>query len=82
MTRQPMPDWTRKGETWRVEPENGWVPIGDGICNGTGCRRPAAAFRPNHRMNRNGGFGLCQLHMRACGMWIEDGRVVSWCLRP
>jgi hypothetical protein len=27
-------------------------------------------------------FGLCRVHLEAGHMWIENGKVVSWALRP
>ena len=79
----PMPDWGRKGETWRIEPEpGGWVLTGGhGVCSGTGCSRSAVALRPA-RTYRGDDFLLCSLHLYAARMWVEGRRIVSWCLRP
>jgi hypothetical protein len=83
MNREPMPDWTRPGETWRVETERGgWVTTTGGVCSGTGCFRRAIVLRPALSSHRGKDFMLCELHVRSNHMWIEGGQVVSWCLRP
>lgn len=76
MTRLPMPEWGRAGETWRVEPEPGWVLASDGVCHSKHCYDDAVVFRARPE------FALCRRHLRDSLMWVEDGRVVSWCLRP
>ena len=86
MNRLPVPDWTRPGETWRVEPEpGGWSATEDdalgGVCSVTGCRRSSVVIRPA-RTFRGDDYVLCEVHVREQRMWIEDGRLVSWSLRP
>ena len=71
--RLPVPDWTRVGETWRIEEEPGWEPIDDGLCEARRCYRRAVVWRPRDA------FALCAIHTRDTGrMWVENGRVVSW----
>jgi hypothetical protein len=79
----PVPDWSRPGETWRVEPEDGgwYLTRGDGVCSSRGCFRSAVAIRPA-RTYRGLDFAICGEHLTAGCMWIENGQVVSWCLRP
>lgn len=76
--RLPEPDWTRPGETWRIEPERGWLPVdidGEEVqCWGQSrhCSIPATAQRTDN------GAAYCVSHLRFGRMWIEDERVVSW----
>lgn len=77
--RLPVPDWTRPGETWRVEEEPGWILRADYMCSALKdrCLRRAVAVRP-----RGEHYALCDVHLRAGLMWIENGQVVSWAIRP
>jgi len=79
----PRPDWTRPGETWRVEPETSrWVLLdADTPCDGDKQRCSEKAVAGIER-NLWISPALCQRHLREGLMWIEDGRVVSWSLRP
>ena len=74
--RLPMPDWSRPGETWRVEPEP-YIEVCDAgfICgDGRGCSLPAVAL-----VGRGRKRPICEYHMSRDAMaWIEDGQVVSW----
>lgn len=75
--RLPVPDWGRPGETWRVEAEpGGWEVVSDGVCGAKGCYRVARVYRSRD------GFTLCGFHIDAGRMWIENGQLVSWALRP
>jgi hypothetical protein len=77
--RLPVPDWDRPGEAWRVEGEDGWQPMEDVSCHHRGCHRRSVAARL-----RRGAvdYALCAPHLAEGRMWIEDGQVVSWALRP
>ena len=78
--RLPMPDWSRPGETWRVEPEPFMEACDDGfICgDGRGCSLPAVAL-----VGRGRRRPICEYHMRRDTLaWIEEGVVVSWKLSP
>jgi len=79
MTRLPMPDWTREGETWRVEEERHLLALNvTGVrCSSRGCDRGAVAI--SKLASR---LALCPRHLAELSIWVEDGRVVSWCLRP
>ena len=85
MSRLPVPDWTRPGETWRVETERGgWIASSvahGGVCSVRGCWRPSVVMRPA-RTYRGDDYLLCAEHVKKHRMWIEDARLVSWCLRP
>lgn len=85
LTRLPMPDWTRPGETWRVEAEpGGWVVSSvayGGVCSARSCNRPSVVLRPARTYGGND-YMLCAVHVRDAGMWVEDARLVSWALRP
>lgn len=74
--RLPAPAWDRHGETWRVEAEPGWELVSDGLCMSRGCYRAAVVFRPRNP------YAICAVHVRAGRMWIENGQLVSWVLRP
>jgi hypothetical protein len=74
--RLPMPDWTRPGESWRIEAEPGWQLTRTGSCDAKGCFRPAVAIRPHNR------YANCEVHLRTGLMWIENGQVVSWAQEP
>lgn len=82
MTRLPVPNWTREGETWRVEEETAvpWrADLTALLCRHGRCRARAVAGYTT----RSGEFHpMCAAHLAEQRMWIEDGRVVSWCLRP
>lgn len=78
MERLPVPEWSRPGETWRVEPETAvtWAVGVSGECRSPrSCGRPAVAG-----FTSRGGYDypVCVDHLRESRMWIEDGRVVSW----
>jgi len=80
VNRQPLPDWTRPGETWRIEHE----PLA-GVAPGGVCAsrtRVERCYRKSVAVVGRSGRPICERHLRAIGMWIEGGRVVSWCLRP
>ena len=73
----PPPDWTRPGETWRVEAEPfDWRVVSDGVCGVRHCFRQAVVYRSRPT------FALCAAHVREGRMWIENGQLVSWALRP
>jgi hypothetical protein len=74
--RLPIPDWSRPGETWRIEAENEWHPTDRGGCSSKCCHRVAVAWQPRN------GHGLCEVHLTSGLMWIENDQVVSWALRP
>lgn len=74
--RLPVPDWDRPGETWRVEADPYWRLVTDGICMARGCYRPAVALRPHNA------YAICAVHVREGFMWIENGQLMSWVLRP
>lgn len=87
--RLPMPGWTREGETWRVEPEPYIrVEVG-GVCThrdrlitsprryGPECMKPSVVV-----VGRDETLMLCEQHLHAQRVWIEDGQALSWCLRP
>jgi hypothetical protein len=81
VSRLPIPDWTREGETWRVEPETGgWivssVALG-GVCSVEGCHHPSVVMRPA-RNYLGDDYLLCMAHVEDGRMWIEDARLVSW----
>ena len=83
--RLPMPDWTRAGETWRVEPEPHLRMMNGGACSHRerGRGRPVQCFRVGVAAGLpNSGLVLCARHLLEQRCWIEDGRVVSWALRP
>jgi len=77
--RLPMPDWSRPGETWRVEQEE-HLRVGRGKC----ASRTGAKHMPKTYCERDavavgrGDFALCEVHLREMGVWVEHGRVVSW----
>lgn len=80
----PKPDWSREGETWRVEPEDGWVLVDGYRCLHRGgrrgmpvhCHRDAVAGLVRHGAVR---FALCERHLREQRVWIDETwRVVSW----
>lgn len=76
--RLPVPDWSRPGEVWVVAPETAvtWTVGAEGPCDSGRCGRPAvASFRNRHHYRL-----VCAEHLRQSRMWIEAGRVVSWCL--
>lgn len=84
LNRQPLPDWTRPGETWRVEPEDAvpWrTDVGPIHCrvrhwqrHDRCVNRAVAGYT-----TRSGEFHpMCEVHLSAQRMWIEGGRVVSW----
>ena len=82
VTRLPVPEFTRPGETWRVEAEpGGWTQTRDGLCSAKACYRVAVVLRPDRR-GRGNDFLLCAVHVREFGMWIENGQLVSWVMRP
>jgi hypothetical protein len=79
--RLPMPDWSRRGETWRIESEGReWRLVDidgpDVRCNGMKgrCALPAIAVR----QGRFSEVAFCVHHLRLGGMWVENDRVVSW----
>jgi hypothetical protein len=85
MSRLPQPDWDRPGETWRVEPEDA-VPWRTDV-RGLICRYDIyRSHRPRCRRRAVAGYStrdsefhpLCEQHLNAGKMWIEDGHVVSW----
>ena len=82
MIRLPLPDWTRPGETWRVEHEPLARVAPGGVCESG--RRTERCYRKSVAIvGRSASpIPICEVHLRAIGMWIEGGRVVSWCLRP
>jgi hypothetical protein len=83
MTRLPVPDWTREGETWRVEHEPLAGVLPGGICESRG-------LRPNNRLCCRESVAvmgsrakpICERHLNEIGLWVEGGRVVGWVLRP
>jgi hypothetical protein len=76
MTALPTPDWSRPGETWRIEPESEWTTKAceATACDGQGhrCQLTVVARRLDHR------FHSCAYHLHSGLMWIEDDHVVSW----
>jgi hypothetical protein len=79
-TRLPMPNWTREGETWRVEPETAveWTIEVYGTCNDKCERRSVAGIIRRGYLLKE----WCGQHLAESKMWVEDGQVVSWTLRP
>jgi hypothetical protein len=75
----PKPEWTRPGETWRVEPETArWVLLdADTPCDHRSCEDGAVAGIERNLWVKP---ALCATHLREGLMWIEAERVVSWCL--
>lgn len=76
--RLPMPDWSRPGETWRVEPERGWTvdSRADWLCeaNRGHCHKLSRAYLTNGRRDT----AYCDEHLAKSLMWIENERVISW----
>jgi hypothetical protein len=81
--RLPEPDWSRPGEWWRIEKEPYAAADAGGVCmvrerkGGPLCMRPGVAV-----IGRYLNYPLCAKHLEKQRMWIEDGEVVSWALRP
>ena len=83
MTRLPAPDWSRPGETWRIEEEAHLV-VGTGWCTSKRCtnRAVAVSLRSGMAAPDQIRFRLCREHLAELSIWVEGNRVVSWCLRP
>ena len=83
--RLPVPDWSRPGEIWRIEPEDrDWsladIDGEDEQCRGDRGRCPIPATAVRH--GRFSEVAFCVRHLREGGMWVENDRVVSWRLSP
>jgi hypothetical protein len=86
MTRLPIPDWTREGETWRVEGEPLAGVLPGGVC--TSHSRRAGLYRVLYCHSESvavlgsKAHPICERHLNEIGLWVEGGRVVGWVLRP
>jgi hypothetical protein len=93
MNRLPQPEHTTPGHHWEVLPAPTgylrWRIGGEGKRCRYGsspghkaCGRPAVAQLDRGHGSHNRWYAYCDLPGHMYAYWIEDGRVVSWVLRP
>ena len=78
---KPEPIPTRPNEAWVIEAEPDWWLVHDGrLCDALHGR--CSLFAVAARRSGNKVWANCAVHLRKGRMWIENGQVVSWALRP